>query len=326
MTDEHASLGPSHLPKPSADLLASWAAHEQVDRTVFQRCMRLLQSVWRHRKGLLHGEHRGRPAGARLPVPEAEEHGWNFLTPAVLEQVHRRLSRPQPHEMIQRSRLWANLLSSQPMCFNLFGELAADLSLATSVARKLWTDTVEAVTGIEFEWSPGRTDPQYLGDRTAFDVVVFHTTPDGGEGFIGIETKYHEDALSGGAGGRGNPRYAEVADRSDAFAERWEERILDTQLEQVWRDHLLALAMLQSDSSRWATGRFVLVFPEENTEFAGLSTAYAEVLTDSTFEPITVQQLVDATRPEAPEWAGEFHARYLDFGVLDDLPTGPFET
>jgi hypothetical protein len=39
------------------------------------------------------------------------------------------MAQPQTHQLIQPDRLGADLLSSQPQCRNLFGELAADLEL-----------------------------------------------------------------------------------------------------------------------------------------------------------------------------------------------------
>jgi hypothetical protein len=40
------------------------------------------------------------------------------------------MAQPETHQLIQRDRLGADLLSSQPRCRKLFGELAADLELA----------------------------------------------------------------------------------------------------------------------------------------------------------------------------------------------------
>jgi hypothetical protein len=40
------------------------------------------------------------------------------------------MAQPQTHQLIQRDRLGADLLSFQPQCRNLFEELAADLELA----------------------------------------------------------------------------------------------------------------------------------------------------------------------------------------------------
>jgi hypothetical protein len=61
------------------------------------------------------------------------------------------LAEPQAYQLIQEERLWGDLLSSQPMCFNLFGELAADLELATRAAQVWWPGRVRQVTKVCFE-------------------------------------------------------------------------------------------------------------------------------------------------------------------------------
>ena len=90
-------------------------------------------------------------------------------------------------------RLICDLLSSMPMCFNLFGELACDLELADRAVHKWWPDVPGRVRDVRFEWSPGRGLPgEYLENRSAFDVVFELDL--GGEkcGVLGVETKYHE--------------------------------------------------------------------------------------------------------------------------------------
>jgi hypothetical protein len=183
--------------------LARYQVAEPTDGTGFRRKARLMASLWREANGLTAGSHRvhrqdgttvSRVLGSRLELDQAKATGANFLTPTILQQVTDRLARPEAHELIQQERLWADLLSSQPMCFNLFGELAADLELATSAAQAWWPNRVEQVTELRFEWSPGRRDRRYLDNRTAFDAVFMHTTPDGRRGFIGVETRYHERA------------------------------------------------------------------------------------------------------------------------------------
>jgi hypothetical protein len=126
-------------------------------------------------------------------MPLAEEQLLNYLTPTIRDLVRREVIEPAHNQrkLYSRPRIFDDLLSSQPLCFNLFGELAEDLNLATAVCRELWSERVSEVTAIEFEWSPGRADPRYLDNRSAFDVIVFHTTPAGGRGFVGIEVKYH---------------------------------------------------------------------------------------------------------------------------------------
>ena len=70
------------------------------------------------------------------------------------------------------------MLSSQPMCFNLFGPLVGDLSLATRCMRALLPGEVGEVTEVRIEYGPSPAD-EYLGDRTSFDAFVGYTRPDG---------------------------------------------------------------------------------------------------------------------------------------------------
>jgi hypothetical protein len=53
--------------------------------------------------------------------------------------------------------------------------------------------------------------------------------------------------------------------------------------------------MLQHKSGRWTWGRYVVVHPGDNSDFADVCTRYAELLTDhSTFAATTIEELLDA--------------------------------
>ena len=92
---------------------------------------------------------------------------------------------------IEPERLWGKLLSSQALDLGLFGPLKQRPALATAALRPLFPDLVGVVTDILFEHSPGRGDPVFTGDRTAFDVLVRCTTPTGRRAFLVIEgSKY----------------------------------------------------------------------------------------------------------------------------------------
>ena len=47
------------------------------------------------------------------------------------------------------------------------------------------------------------------------------------------------------------PRYVEVTERSGVFKSGWEDSILGTDLQQLWRDHLLVLAIDQDPGGLW---------------------------------------------------------------------------
>ena len=281
--------------------------------SAFQARLRTQQSLWREAHGLPIGNHNGVPLGSRLRMPDARNSLANFLTPGVRSIVREELEREEAGagqgKLYGMPRLVEDLLSSQPLCFNLFGELKLDLRLATAVGRLLWPDAVDKVTGIEFEWSPGRGDAAYLGNNSAFDVVLFHSTPHGGSGFTGIEVKYHEDLRVKAANHK--PRYDEVAAASGVFGLAVSADLGKPPLQQLWLDHLLALSMTQHGDFDF--GRFVVLHPVANLPCARAVADYTNLLADrATFDRRTLEEVVAAiTWSTDASWIREFAERYL---------------
>jgi hypothetical protein len=286
--------------------------------TAFKQAARRQQATWRANQQFRAGEQpKGHPNGSTL----ADEVGWayeNFLSDDIKAAVRRRAGTKQKWQTFDEARLRNNLLSSMPMCFNLFGELDGDPDRLTTAGAALFGTSAPG-DRIEFEWSPGRLDSDYTGDRTAFDAALFFGDPAvGGLTAIGIETKYHEhavkekepDALTR------MPRYREITERAIAersvFKPDWESRIVGTALQQVWRDHLLLLALLQYPSGQFADGRYVLAYPAGNTSFAALADSYTTALDDlSTFQAATIEEFIDADVLHQPATRAAFSERYL---------------
>jgi hypothetical protein len=160
-----------------------WEPDDRVPRrpemTEFRRRLRYHQSQWREANGHPIGSQpiapnpRGaaRLVGSRLPLAYARETGANLLTAGALDAARARTSIIEPHQSFDHQRLWADLLSSAAMCFNLFGDLSADLRLADRAVHAWWPDTPGTVFELRFAHSPGRLDPAYLGNLIAFDVA-----------------------------------------------------------------------------------------------------------------------------------------------------------
>ena len=93
---------------------------------------------------------------------------------------------------VEPFRCRCNLLSSQPMAFNLFGPLVVDRALATGLVGSLLPGQVAEVDRIDIEWAP-RPKGQYLNDGTSFDVLIEATdSTDGNRVAVGIECKLTE--------------------------------------------------------------------------------------------------------------------------------------
>lgn len=286
----------------------------------FQQRARLLQSMWRDERGLPIGEHRGRPLGSRLAMPAAENELSNYLTENIRKVVRREVLDPEraKDKLFGRPRIFNDLLSSQPLCFNVFAELSLDLDLASRAFARLTSARVSNVTSIDFEHSPGRSDTRYTGDRSAFDVFVQYRAADGKKGFVGIEVKYHE--------GLGDPpaphreRYDELARSMKCFdTAATTSRLRDKPLQQIWRDHLLAGSLRASGD--FTEGFFAFLYPAQNERCAHALAAYRACLTSAaTFETWTLESLMSAVLGEGGDaWARTVVDRYLNFAKIADI-------
>ena len=285
------------------------------ETTAFKRRARLHQALWREARGLEMGTNPVKPSplGNMLVADEARKSGANFLNDKIRQVVRERLANPQEHQMLDEERLYCNLLSSMPMCFNLFGILQTDLEMADQAVHAWWPDVPGRVSAVHFEWSPGRALPgQYLENRTSFDVAFELELENGGHGILGIETKYHENCKPEKSPNEEQQRrYTEVTNKSGVLSSESMLGILGADLQQIWLDHLLALSMLQHESRKWNWARFVLVHPAKNPSYARAAERYRQLLKNSeTFHVTTLESLLAASiLPK--EIASAFRKRYL---------------
>jgi hypothetical protein len=294
---------------------------EKSDISTFQRRARVLQSIWREEQGFACGEHRHgatvRPLGSRLPMPWAQETLANFITARIREIVHREVCDPRRSagKLYAKPRIFNDLLSSQPLCFNLFGELCFDLGLASGVIDELTGGRFTEVRAIHFEHSPGRRDSRYTGDRSAFDVFLECQISSGQRGFIGIEVKYHEHLL--GAAGEHRARYDEIAGQMGCFATEATASLRSAPLQQIWRDHLLT--GITQDADGYQDAVFVLLYPRDNAHVRDAIKAYQACLTDAaTFTSWTLEDFTSSLCAcSTASWISRFSDRYLAFEKLD---------
>lgn len=285
----------------------------------FKAVARLLQSLWRQDKGFPIGTHKTptgkrRKLGSRLEASSAKS-GNNFITPEIANLAKREVVYREIGAMIVEERFWTNLLSSQPLCLNLFGSLKLDLEKANHFFRHLFPDYVARVDGIFFEHSPGRGNPAFTDDHSAFDVFVTCTTPDGECGFIAIEVKYSETMSETPATLR--PRYDELSRSVGMFRDHSAQALRNAPLQQLWREHMLSRIMLTNGP--YSQGRFVVIYPSQNTNCVYAVNAYQAHLTsaepiDSGFQSVTLETCLETFRAIGDDsTASALHSRYMDF-------------
>lgn len=161
------------------------------DKNRFTKLMRLHQGWWRAFVLMEKpGQHPSKPSETVCnTITDGEKTQKNFLTPnsykAYAETIQNNLDKSQ---MIEEKRAVNNLLSSQPLCFNAFGEMAFNLQLATEFLKLIFPNTKD-VTKMLFEYRPR----EYEVDHSAFDVAFKFETNDGKRNLWGFEVKYTDD-------------------------------------------------------------------------------------------------------------------------------------
>jgi hypothetical protein len=273
--------------------------------TEFRQATRYHQARWREANGHPIGSQPiaprddGKPVrlvGSRIPLAYGRETGASFLTDNALASARARTSVIEAHQSFDHQRIWADLLSSEALAFNLFGDLAGDLELADRAVHAWWPDAPGVVRGVRFAHSPGWLDPAYLNSLRAFDTVFELELGDGTQGVIGVDTKYHERIKSETPKPENLRRYLQVAERSGAFAPGAIDSVKGrSDLAVMWLEHLLLQSMLQHPSGAWSWGRYVVVHPAGNPDIAEACARYENLLADrSTFTSVTVEDLIDA--------------------------------
>jgi hypothetical protein len=297
------------LSKEELEAAHCWEEDDRVPRrpemTEFRRRVRYHQSQWREAQGHPIGSQPiaprpgggpGRLVGSRLQYAYAKETGANFVTSGALDAARSRTSSIEPHQSLDHQRLWADLLSSAAMAFNLLGDLAADLELADRAVHALWSDAGGTVRDVRFAHSPGRFDPAYLNSLRAFDAAFVLDLDDGTQGIVAVDIEYHERAKPETPKPEKLRRYREVAEKSGVFGTGAIDAVKGrSDLAVMWLEHLLLLSMLQHASGTWTWGRYVVVHPAGNTDYADACSRYRALLVDeSTFSSVTVEELLDA--------------------------------
>ena len=243
---------------------------------------------------------------------QSAEAGLNFLTPGIFELAKNRVN--EGVGTVEPFRLMHNMLSSQPMSFNLFGELALDLTIATRLAHSLWGERVARVTGVGFEWAP-EPSTEYLNDRTAFDAFIEYVTKDDKNGFIGIETKLSEPFSPSR---HDKPEYRRWMKQDCPWRTDAREDVARSKYNQLWRDHLLAWSLLRHPQSKYAEGCLTVVYHPEDRHCRDVVAGYHALLQDEmTFSSLDLGQVVSAWKPLAEHWLLEFEQRYLALRELE---------
>jgi hypothetical protein len=288
---------------------------------------RALQSWYRDTVlGVEPGRHgSGRLVGSLLPKQRALD-GLNFLNEQVASYAERRAGQVlKDGGTLDRDRLRRNLLSSMPLCFNLFGQLHAKTPAAARVLGAALGLEITTVDQVLVEHTPPAAKAM-LEDRTAFDAFVTYTTRTGAKGFVGVETKYTEPFSP--RSHRPDHYQRLPAYRAAGFRPSAAERLGRTATNQLWRNTLLAAATRQTGN--YDLGHAVVIAGRDDlVAWKAVAAVRAELHDpDGMLRSVSLERLVEQCRlePSLAGWAAQFRRRYLELSPIADhfaVPTTP---
>ena len=210
-------------------------------------------------------------------------------------------------------RLTANMLSSMPLCFNLFGALRNAPGFL-GLFQQLFDPDATSIVDVQCEWSP-QPATAFLDDRTAFDAIVFYERPDG-PAFYGIETKYTEPFSQKQY--EPTKRYRQVTADCGWFEDPVgaPHRLKASRSNQLWRNVMLAASMELAGLR--GRGSVAVVALKGDPGAAKACAAVSNELSSTgrdRLRSVSLEQIADVARSSDAElcaWANRFHRRYLD--------------
>lgn len=255
--------------------------------------------------GVRHGS-QDRLVGSMLRAEDvASNRRLNFINDAALAAADRRAIEVQDEGgTLETHRLFHNLLSSMPMCFNIFGALAG-VEGSADLMRDLFDARLASIDEMVCEIVPSLVEP--LGDRTAFDAMLRYRTPDG-PAFVGIETKYTEPLSPKEYD---NDRYRQVTAASRWFLDGAADALVGSKTNQLWRGLMLA-SLVEQESG--ASGSYAVVSTADDAAAISAVESVQEWMTEpARLMFVSLESMVASARSLGDallEWADAFERRY----------------
>jgi hypothetical protein len=260
----------------------------------------------------------------------------NFLTEHAFNYAKDRVEHKKKYETIEGDRLFNNLLSSQPMAFNLFCPLRQMREESPETATKVIKAAlpgypIHIVTEVELEFIP-ENHMELTGDKSAMDAIIRFEDEHGKKGFIAIETKYSENlginvAYDRDKDGKKIPRAKSIEAIKELQCFKLEEERLIIEgkkgLTQIYRNFLLSETYgldkgLQSYSIILAPKRHPSTKRELESLTNGLREEYKNKIKEIKLEDF-VERIISICPVEYANISERFYDRYLNFDKLKNF-------
>ena len=255
-------------------------------------------------------------------IKDGEVTGKNFVDNYAFDYAKMRVRTKLKNETIDEYRLFNNLLSSQPMAFNLFCPLRHMLEEGMNDVVTLIFSTIfpqfdiADVTEIELEYLHEDIE-NYLNDKTAMDAIVRFLDSQNNPCFIAIETKYTD--VLGSNSARNKEYQKKLIKQLKYFKPEAELALINDEkgISQIYRNFLLSECYRLKENA-YECYSLVLSPAHHPTTDAEVHSLRDELLPEYQYKigSITLEQFVETAIEQCPEayvapfvW---FRKRYLE--------------
>jgi len=219
--------------------------------------------------------------------------------------------------IVEETRLWGNLLSSQPLCFNFWGPLKYDHPLANAFLSATVPDFAELID-IHFEWAP-QPKEDFTDDNSAFDVMIEYQDRNANRVVWGLECKYTDRLRSKSYD---TETYRRVFEGSkDIFVNPYGFYVRPS-FNQLFRNQLIACAYEQKTGTRSHCGIFCSA---DDTKALDIASRFQMALANGAarFSILTYQGFIETMQKlvldwEARKWTMLLWARYLGLALSEE--------
>jgi hypothetical protein len=257
--------------------------------------------------------------GNRLTKPDAKNHLNFYSKLGVIETLKSRYPN-------YSKGLYADMLRSEHIPFNVFAPLKLDLILAKKVFNQLLKGVeIVSIERIEIEYAPSPAS-EYLNDRTSFDAYIEFKTTSNEFGFLGIEVKYTEHAYKLKQGSKedsdiNKPKsvYNRITSEQNLFVPGVMDHLKSDRLRQIWRNHLLGVSMLLHPKLDFKHFISVILYPSGNIHFKEVIPEYQSYLLPKQkqkLQGVTFETFFDTlsdfnTNKDFENWIAYLKSRYI---------------
>lgn len=232
--------------------------------------------------------------------------------------------------LTDEKRLCQNLLSSQPLAFNIFLPLKWDnYELATEIFKELFPFLeIQKITDIKLEYVPGdengKENRLITTDKSCFDIFIEFTNTNNAKSSIGIEAKYTETFSNtdfNKATGDKKERYiTAISKYNQQFDKKYTEKYLNPTYNQLFRNQLIVEEVKQKTDYQNCIQ--IVLFSAEDTKCVDAIKGFKEMVklknsfADLTIELILKKLIENDTDNKRKELFNQVYDRYCNYEKL----------